>query len=54
MTLPPGLLAFIYKKRWDIEKVFDQFKNKLMENKAWEKSGNAKCGGGPEYMVSFR
>jgi len=43
MTLPPGLLAFIYKKRWDIEKVFDQFKNKLMENKAWAKSLNGKC-----------
>ena len=43
MTLPPGLIAFIYKKRWDIEKVFDQFKNKLMENKAWAKSLNGKC-----------
>jgi len=43
MTLPPGLIAFIYKKRWDIEKVFDQFKNKLMEKKAWAKSSNAKC-----------
>jgi len=43
MTLPPGLIAFIYKKRWDIEKVFDQFKNKLMENKAWAKSPNGKC-----------
>lgn len=43
MTLPPGLIAFIYKRRWDIEKVFDQFKNKLMENKAWAKSLNGKC-----------
>jgi len=43
MTLPPGLIAFIYKKRWDIEKVFDQFKNKLMENKAWAQSPNGKC-----------
>ncbi len=43
MTLSPGLIAFIYKKRWDIEKVFDQFKNKLMEKKAWAKSSNAKC-----------
>ena len=43
MTLPPGLITFIYKKRWDIEKVFDQFKNKLMETKAWAKSLNAKC-----------
>ncbi len=43
MTLPPGLIAFIYKKRWDIEKVFDQFKNKLMEKKAWAKSPNGEC-----------
>jgi len=43
MTLPSGLIAFIYKKRWDIENVFDQFKNKLMEKKAWPKSANGKC-----------
>ena len=43
MTLPPGLIAFIYKKRRDIEKIFDQFKNKLMGNKVWAKSPNSKC-----------
>jgi hypothetical protein len=43
MTLPPGLLAFIYNRRWDIEKVFDQMKNKLQEKKAWAKSLTAKC-----------
>jgi len=43
MTLPPGLVAFIYKKRWTIEKVFDQLKNKLRERKAWAKSATAKC-----------
>ena len=30
LTLPPGLIAFLYKLRWDIEKIFDQVKNKLM------------------------
>lgn len=35
MTLPPGLIAFLYKLRWDIEKVFDEKKNKLHEKKAW-------------------
>jgi hypothetical protein len=35
MTLPPGLIAFLYKMRWDIEKVFDEKKNKLLEKKAW-------------------
>jgi len=43
MTLPPGLLAFIYKRRWDIEKIFDQMKNKLLEKKAWVQSPTAKC-----------
>jgi len=38
MTLPPGLIAFLYKLRWDIEKVFDQNKNALGEDKAWTKS----------------
>lgn len=43
MTLPPGLLTFIYKRRWDIEKVYDEFKNHLMETKAWADSSTAKC-----------
>jgi len=42
LTLPPGLLAFLYKLRWDIEKIFDQVKNKLLERKAWAKSATAK------------
>ena len=42
MTLPPGLIAFIYKLRWDIEKVFDQNKNALGEGKAWTKGDNGK------------
>jgi len=42
MTLPPGLIAHIYKMRWEIEKSFDEFKNKLQETKAWASSENAK------------
>lgn len=41
-TLPPGLIAFIYKLRWDIEKVFDEKKNKLGEKKAWATTDEAK------------
>lgn len=41
-TLPPGLIAFIYKLRWDIEKVFDEKKNKLGEKKAWATTAQAK------------
>jgi len=43
MTLPPGLIAFIYLLRWDIEKVFDEKKNKLQEKKAWATSLTARC-----------
>ena len=42
MTLPPGLIAFLYKLCWDIEKVFDQNKNALGEGKAWTKGDNGK------------
>ncbi len=42
LTLPPGLLAQIYRLRWDVEKAFDQFKNALHETKAWASSSNAK------------
>jgi IS4 transposase len=28
MDLAPGLIAYIYKVRWDIEKTFQQFKPK--------------------------
>jgi hypothetical protein len=29
-SAPPGVVALLYKIRWDVEKVFDEFKNKLM------------------------
>ncbi len=43
MTLPPGVIAFIYKIRWNIEKVFDEFKNTFYQQKAWGKSSTTKC-----------
>lgn len=43
MKLPPGLIAFLYKLRWDVEKVFDEKKNKLLENKAWGITPTARC-----------
>lgn len=42
-TIPPGLLARIYQMRWDIEKAYDQMKNKLNEKKAWASSPTAKA-----------
>ena len=40
--MAPGVLAQIYKMRWDIEKVYDEVKNKLHEQKAWATSATAK------------
>ena len=40
--IAPGLIAYLYKTRWDIEKIFDQVKNKLSEKKAWATSETAK------------
>ena len=42
LDVPPGLIAYLYKTRWDIEKIFDQVKNKLNEKKAWATSDTAK------------
>ena len=41
-SIRPGVVAFLYKHRWDIEKKFNSFKHKLYERKAWGTSENAK------------
>jgi hypothetical protein len=41
-SVEPGLIAYMYKCRWDIEKVFDETKRKLLEAKAWGSTDNAK------------
>ena len=41
-TLPPHELVLIYKHRWDIEKIFHQFKSKMNERKSWASSKEAK------------
>jgi hypothetical protein len=38
----PGVVAFLYKTRWDIEKAYNTFKNKLLEKRAWATSKTAK------------
>lgn len=40
--LPPGLIVHLYRLRWDIEKTFDEFKNKLAEKKSWASHPTAK------------
>ena len=42
MKIRPGVLAWLYKRRWDIEKTYDTLKNKMQERKAWARSTNAK------------
>lgn len=42
MTLPPGIICLLYKHRWDIEKIYDEFKNKLMERKSWGSGDESK------------
>jgi hypothetical protein len=42
VSVPPGIVALLYKMRWDVEKVFDEFKNKLGETKSWASTANAK------------
>ena len=33
--LAPGIIAELYRRRWEVEKVFDAVKNKLGQKKAW-------------------
>lgn len=40
--LPPGIIAELYRRRWEVEKVFDDLKNKLGQKKAWATSLVAK------------
>jgi hypothetical protein len=42
MTLGPGLLVLLYQTRWEIEKVFDETKTKLAEQKSWATTSTAK------------
>jgi len=42
MTLPPGIICLLYKQRWDIEKVYDEFKNKMDERKSWGSGDGSK------------
>lgn len=40
LTLEPGLIAFLYLRRWDDEKCFDTWKNDFSCKKAWSKSNS--------------
>lgn len=42
LDVPPGVIAQLYRMHWDIEKVFDDVKNKQSEKKAWATSAVAK------------
>jgi hypothetical protein len=42
MKLPAWVIVLLFKQRWDIEKVFDEVKNKMHERKSWASSDAAK------------
>ena len=42
VSVPPCIVALLYKSRWDVEKVFAEFKTKLGETKSWASTANAK------------
>ena len=42
MKLPAWAVVLLFKQRWDIEKVFDEVKNKLLERKSWASGEVAK------------
>ena len=42
MDLAPGVIAELYHRRWEIEKTFDQFKNKLGAKQSWSSDLEAK------------
>jgi hypothetical protein len=37
-TLSLGMIAFLYHRRWDEEKYFDNYKMDMANSKAWGKS----------------
>ena len=39
--LTPGMIAFLYHRRWDEEKYFDNYKTDMANSKAWAKSSIA-------------
>lgn len=42
MDLPPGVIVELYRRRWEVEKTFDELKNKLGEKQSWSSSLQAK------------
>lgn len=42
MKLPPGIVAHLYRMRWNIEKVFDEVKNRLGQQQSWGASAECK------------
>jgi len=38
LALEPGVIAFLYSRRWEEEKYFDTWKNDFAMAKAWGKS----------------
>jgi hypothetical protein len=52
MDLPAGVIVELYRRRWEVEKVFDEIKNKLNEKKAWATSLVAKAAQGQMVAIT--
>ena len=42
LDLPAGVIVQLYHRRWEVEKVFDELKNKLGQTRAWGTSLTAR------------
>lgn len=51
--VPPGIVAWLYQRRWDIEKAFDETRNRLGEGKAWASSPTAKLIQGAFISIAY-
>jgi hypothetical protein len=51
--VPPGVLAEMYRRRWEIEKVFDDLKNKLFQQQSWSSDQIAKKSQGQLISLAY-
>lgn len=51
LNLRPGLVAFLYKLRWDVEKVFDVLKNKFQRKASLGQHRHRQVGPGPTDLL---
>ena len=53
MDLAPGAIAELYRRRWSIEKVFDEIKNRLAERQSWSSNLEGKKAQGQLVALTY-